>query len=592
MNTNEKLKQLRKLMVERGIDAYIVNTADPHLSEYVHDHYKTRVWISGFTGSAGTALITKDKALLWADGRYFIQAEAQIKDSEFELMKMATPGYPKLEEWIVDNLKSGNVVGFDGLNYSQSGYEGMVEKFSAVGITVNADVDLIGEIWVDRPALPCGKTFILDEKYTGCSAADKLKAVREKLKAEKADAFVIGTVDDIAWLLNVRGADIPNNPVVISYALITEDSALLFVDKEKLTKEVRKYFRSNQVEVRPYEGIFNRVKKLGRNAVVYLDKSSVNHKLFASLPRGCKVINKPNITMNLKAIKNDTEIANQRIAYVKDGVALVKYFIWLEENVKKGTVTENNGTAKLLEFRKQGELFCEDSFDTISAYGPNGAMMHYSEESGNNATLREESFYLVDSGGQYYNGTTDITRTIMMGNPTKEEITDYTLTLKGVIDLSQTKFLYGMTGHALDAICRAPLWAIGSDYKCGTGHGIGFMLNVHEGPQRIATVHSPVPLEKGMITSVEPGVYKQGKYGIRIENAIVVQEAEKTESGQFMCFETLTRVPIDTKAVDKELLGKKETEWLNDYHRKVYEDLAPHLNESERKWLEEKTKAI
>lgn len=592
MNTNDKLKQLRKLMEEHAIDAYIVNTADPHLSEYVHEHYKTRVWISGFTGSAGTALITKDNALLWADGRYFIQAEAQIKDSEFELMKIATPGYPKLEDWIVQNLKKGSTVAFDGLNYSQSGYEGLVEKFSAFGISVNADLDLIGQIWSDRPSLPCGKTFILDEKYTGRSAADKLQTVREKMTSEGADSYVIGSVDDIAWLFNVRGSDVPNNPVVISYALITQDSTLIFVDRDKLTKEVRKYFKANGIEVRPYEGVFKRVKKLGRNAVVYLDKTSINHRLFASLPRGCKVISKTNITTTLKAIKNETEIANQRIAYVKDGVALVKYFIWLEENVKKGIVTENIGTAKLLEFRKQGELFREDSFDTISAYGPNGAMMHYSEESGNNATLREENFYLVDSGGQYLNGTTDITRTIMMGEPTDEQVTDYTLTLKGMIDLSAMKFLYGMTGHSLDAVCRAPLWQIGSDYKCGTGHGIGFMLNVHEGPQRIATVHAPVPLEKGMITSVEPGVYKQGKYGIRIENAIVVQEDVKTDSGQFMRFETLTRVPIDIKAVKKELLGKSATEWLNEYHKKVYEDLSPYLNESEREWLKEKTKAI
>lgn len=592
MNTNEKLKKLRKLMEEHAIDAYIVNTADPHLSEYVHDHYKTRVWISGFTGSAGTALITKDKALLWADGRYFIQAEAQIKDSEFELMKIATPGYPKMEDWLVQNLKKGNTVALDGLNYSQSGYEALTEKLSSFDISVNADVDLIGEIWEDRVSLPCGKTFILDEKYTGRSASEKLQAVREKMTSEGANGYVIGSVDDIAWLFNVRGSDVPNNPVVISYALITQESALIFVDREKLTKEVRKYFKANGVEIRPYEGIFNRVKKLGRNAVVFLDKSSINHRLFASLPRGCKVIAKTNITTNLKAIKNETEIENQRIAYVKDGVALVKYFIWLEENVKKGTVTENNGTAKLLEFRKQGELFREDSFDTISAYGSNGAMMHYSEESGNNATLREESFYLVDSGGQYLNGTTDITRTIMMGEPTEEEATDYTLTLKGLIDLSSMKFLYGVTGHSLDAVCRAPLWQIGSDYKCGTGHGIGFMLNVHEGPQRIATVHSPVPLEKGMITSVEPGVYKQGKYGIRIENAIVVQEDQKTDSGQFMSFETLTRVPIDTKAVKKELLGKCATDWLNEYHKKVYEDLSPYLNESEREWLKEKTKAI
>ena len=589
---NERVKRLRDLMRERGIDAYIVNTSDPHQSEYVADHYKGRVWISGFTGSAGTAVITQDEAILWTDGRYFIQAEKELAASEYKLFKIAIPGFPTYTEWLKSNLKDGNNIGFDGKVFAQSSVENLEKEFKGKKIGFIDEFDLVGEVWEDRPKLSTEKAFIHELKYTGKTTKEKIAKVREEMKKHDVRYFILGSLDDIAWLYNIRGYDVSNNPVVISYALISMDKAYLFTDKVKINEEVEGFLRENGVDLGEYEEIIDCIKAVDKNSRIYIDKDRTNRWLYKAIPTECKIINGTNITTKLKAIKNSTEIENQRNAYIKDGVALVKFLHWLDKSVGNISITEMSAQERLLEFRKEQDGFIEPSFGTISAYKGNAAMMHYSASESSNAEIKKEGLYLVDSGGQYFDGTTDITRTVAMGPITEEEKKDFTLTLKGHINLSNARFLYGATGHSLDVLARYPLWQEGIDYKCGTGHGIGFLLNVHEGPHRIATVVNSVVLEKGMIVSIEPGVYKAGSHGIRIENIVVVEEDIKTDSGQFMKFETLSFVPIDIEAIDADLLLNRERQWINDYHKEVYNKLSPYLNDEEKLWLKEETRSI
>ncbi|MGJ0845180.1 aminopeptidase P family protein [Tissierella praeacuta] len=592
MIINERLKRLRSLMKDRGITAYIVNTADPHQSEYVADYYKSRVWISGFTGSAGTVVITQDEAILWTDGRYFIQAEKELKGSEYKLFKMAIPGFPTYTEWLRDKLNSGDTLGFDGKVFAQSAVESLENEFKEKDIKFIDEYDLVGEIWEDRPNLPKGKVFIHDLKYTGKTGKEKVKEIRDEMKKSNADYFLIGSLDDIAWSYNIRGKDILYSPVVISYALISMDKAYLFIDKEKVNDEIEAFLKENGIEVFEYEEVIDFVKTISKESKVYLDKSRINRWLYKAIPSQCKIINGMDITTRLKGMKNSTEIRNQRNAYIKDGVALVKFLYWLDKSVGNIPVTEMSAQEKLLEFRKEQEGFIEPSFGTISAYKENAAMMHYSASETSNAKIEKEGLYLVDSGGQYFDGTTDITRTVVMGSITEEEKRDFTLTLKGHINLGNARFLYGATGHSLDVLARYPLWQEGIDYKCGTGHGVGYLLNVHEGPHRIAVVANTVVLEKGMIVSIEPGVYKAGSHGIRIENVVVVDEDIKTDSGQFMKFETLSFVPIDLEGVEVSLLSENERIWLNEYHKQVFDKLSPYLNEEEKAWLKEETRSI
>lgn len=592
MKINERVRKLRELMKAQGITAYIVNTADPHQSEYVADYYKGRVWISGFTGSAGTVVITQDEAILWTDGRYFIQAEKELEGSEYKLFKIAIPGFPTYTEWLKDNLKDGDTLGFDGKVFAQSSVENLEKEFKGKDIRFIDEYDLVGEIWEDRPALPKEKAFIHELKYTGKTGKEKIEEIRAEMKKYNADYFLIGSLDDIAWSYNIRGKDVQNNPVVISYALISKTQAYLFVDKGKISPEVESFLKENGVEVAEYEEVIHYVKEIDKSSKVYIDKNRINRWLYKAIPSECKIIDGMDITTKLKGIKNPTEIENQKNAYIKDGVALVKFLYWLDNNVGNTKVTEISAQEKLLEFRKEQEGFIEPSFNTISAYKENAAMMHYSASETSNAEIKKEGLYLVDSGGQYFDGTTDITRTVVMGPITEEEKRDFTLTLKGHINLGNARFLYGATGHSLDALARYPLWQEGIDYKCGTGHGIGFLLNVHEGPHRIAVVANTVVLEKGMIVSIEPGVYKAGSHGIRIENIVVVQEDIKTDSGQFMKFETLSLVPIDLEGVDVNLLTEKERTWLNEYHKEVFVKLSPYLNEEEKAWLKEETRSL
>lgn len=592
MSINERLSELRKLMEEKNIDLYIVNTSDPHQSEYVADRFKSRVWITGFTGSAGTAVITKDKALLWTDGRYFVQAEEELKGSEFQMMKMGIIGVPTYTEWIRDNIEEGQSVGFDGETFAQSSFELLEGKFLGMNINFVTDFDLIGEIWIDRPEMPKTQAFIHELEYTGRTAREKIEEVRQAMVEEDLDYFLLGSLDDIAWLYNIRSRDVKNNPVVISYGLVSRDRAILFVDQEKINKDVEAYLTDNGVDIQAYDGILEYLSKLEGVKRLYLEKDRINRLVYSHINENLIVLDGINITTSLKAIKNPTEIENQRKAYLKDGVALTKFLYWLDENIPNGSVSELSAEESLFAFRQDQEGFIENSFDPISAYGSNGAMMHYKADENSNRKIENKGLYLIDSGGQYYEGTTDVTRTIAAGPLTEEEIRDFTLVLKGHIGLSDAKFLYGTTGHALDVLARQPLWKHGIDYKCGTGHGIGFLLNVHEGPHRIATAPSSVILEEGMITSNEPGVYRAGKHGIRIENVLVVKEEVETDSGLFMAFENLSFVPIDLRAIDKNLLIEDEIKWLNDYHRETYLKLEKYMTDDERKWLKERTKEI
>lgn len=592
MKINERVSELREQMKERGITAYIVNTADPHQSENVAESYKGRVWISGFTGSAGTVVITENEAILWTDGRYFIQAEKELEGSEYKLYKMDTPGYPTYTEWLKETLKSGDAIGFDGKVFAQESVENLERGFKEKEIKFIDEYDLVGEIWEDRPAIPKGEAFLHELKYTGKTAQEKIKEVREEMKKQNTDYFLLGSLDDIAWLYNIRGKDVANSPVVISYALISMDKAYLFVDRDKISDNVNSFLKENRIELAGYEDIIEYVNNIEKGSRIFLDKERINRWIYKAIPSGCKVINCMDITTKLKAIKNPTEIENQRNAYIKDGVAITKFLYWLDKSVGNIEVSEISAEEKLLSFRQEQEGFIEPSFATISAYKSNAAMMHYSASETSNAMLKKEGLYLIDSGGQYFDGTTDITRTVALGYITDEEKKDFTLTLKGHMNLGNARFLHGATGHSLDVLARYPLWQEGIDYKCGTGHGIGFLLNVHEGPHRIATVANSVVLEKGMIISIEPGVYKAGSHGIRIENIVVVDEDIKTDSGQFMKFETLSFVPLDLEAIDVNLLSESERIWLNEYHKEVYSKLSPYLNEEEKSWLKEETKSI
>ena len=579
-------------MAEREITAYIEPTADPHQSEYVADHYKTRAWISGFTGSAGKVIITQDKAILWTDGRYFIQAEKQIAGSGFELYKMNTPGYPTYVEWLKTSLGNGDTLGFNGKVFSQASVEKLEEEFVGKDIKFIDEIDLVGDIWESRPELPRSTTFSLDVKYVGKSTNEKIEEVRNDMKVHDADYFLLSSLDDIAYLYNIRGNDVANNPVVISYALITLETAYIFVDKEKINSEVEVFLNENGVEVRSYEEIVGFIKELNADSSLIMEKDKINRWLYNAIPDGIKIINQMNITTKLKGVKNSVEIDNQKKAYLKDCVALTKFFNWIDKNINNIEISELSAQEKLLEFRKEQENFLEPSFDTISAYKENAAMMHYSASETSNTVFSPEGLYLVDSGGQYCEGTTDITRTVALGAITSEEKKDFTLTLKGHINLISARFLAGTSGHVLDILSRYPLWQEGIDYKCGTGHGVGYLLNVHEGPHRISAAPNDIAMEKGMIVTIEPGVYKEGSHGIRIENVVVVDEDIKTDSGQFMKFEVLSYCPIDLDCIDVDLLSYKEKNWLNNYHEATYNKLSPYLNDEEKAWLRYKTRRI
>lgn len=594
MLVREKIEKLQQLMKQNGIDAYVIPSADAHQSEYVAPHWKSRAWISGFTGSAGTVIITLDKGnCLWTDGRYFIQAEKQLENSGIDLYKMGQPGVLSVSEWLKENLDNGSTVGFDGKVISKSFYDNIDRALCSKNVKFNLEHDLLAQIWEDRPAIPMDEIFTFDVKYAGKSRIEKLEIVRENLKKINCTHFALSSLDDIAWLFNIRGNDVPSNPVIISYALISMDEAILFVDSKKVPSSVVEELNKDGVTVKEYDEISNALASIEDNAVVTYDAVKTNMWIVNSINKNVKVYCEDNYTTKLKAVKNPIEISNMRNCQVKDGVAMVKFLYWIDNNIGKETISEISASDKLESFRSLGEDFKGVSFGTIAGYKEHAAMMHYSANKETNYELQTEGMFLVDSGGQYLDGTTDITRTIVLGELSHEEKRDFTLVLQGVIDLSMAKFLYGCSGMNVDILARRPLWEYGIDYKCGTGHGVGFYLNIHEGPQSIRNSYVPAILEEGMVVTNEPGVYKEGKHGIRTENMLVVKKDENTlYGGQFMSFETITFCPIDLRGVVVDMLTKEQRAWLNSYHAEVYDKLSPSLDESHKSWLKYATRAI
>lgn len=585
MTVPHRLAALRQKMKEHGFAAYVIPTADPHLCEYVPAHYKTREYISGFTGSAGTVAVTADKAGLWTDGRYFLQAEKQLAGSGIELFKMDEKGVPTLNAFLKSVLKPGDKVGIDGKTLSVQNYESMKEELAP--ITIATDADLIGDIWQDRPEAVLSDVFILGETYTGKSARDKTEQVRAALKEKGADSTIIGSLEDVCWLFNIRAHDIAYNPVATAYAFVTAKRAVLFIDKKQLNGESETYLRAQGVAIMPYEAVFAEAAKL--TGTVYMDPARTN--VFLRDKIKARIINGLNFTSALKAVKNSVELRNIDEAMEKDGAAMVKILRWIEQNASSG-ITEIDVSEKLLEFRAQGKDFIEASFETIAGYGPNGAIIHYAPRKESCAKLKPKSFLLLDSGGHYLNGTTDITRTIPLGPLTKEEKENYTLVLKSHIRLACAKFKAGATGLSLDTIARECLWERGKDYNHGTGHGVGFVLAVHEGPQSISKRYINEPLKLGMLTSNEPGLYIENKHGIRIENLVVTVPFMQTEHGEFYRFKTVTLCPIDMRPIVSGILSEEEKAWLNAYHKEVFKRLSPYLDSAHKSFLREKTKKI
>lgn len=579
-------------MRDEGIDVYIEPSADPHQSEYLADHFKSRAYITGFTGSAGTALVTDKEAILWTDGRYFIQAENQIKDNEFKLYKMNTPGYPSLQEWLEENVKYGARIGLNGRIFSQGAVEKIEDGLKDKKVSIHHEDDLIGKIWDDRPHLPIRDAFMLGEEYSGKSTAEKIKEIRLEMEKKNATHFLLASLDDIAWLYNIRGWDVDNNPVLISYAMVTFDYAMLFVDERKIPESVKTDLYDSGVVLADYDSIDQHLGDLPKDSTIILQKDRVNTSLFHAIPKNCRIIDTDNMTTIMKGIKNPVEIKNQEEAYLKDCTALTGFFHWLHKEMDQREITEVEASERLLKFRMEQEGFLQPSFGTIAAYGPNGAMMHYSPDEASCALLQKKGLFLVDSGGQYYNGTTDITRTVALGELTDLEKRDFTLVLKGHINLLSSRFLHGTSGHVLDVLARQPLWKEGVDYKSGTGHGVGYLLNVHEGPHRIATAPNNVAMEPGMVVTVEPGVYREGMHGIRTENVAVVRKDMENESGTFLSFQLLSYCYIDRECIVPEMLTDDEKLWLDQYHMNVYEKLKDRLDQEVGEWLKDKTRPI
>ena len=592
----ERLNSLRTLMRERGMDAYLVPTADFHESEYVGDYFKCRSFMTGFTGSAGTLVVTLEDAALWVDGRYFVQAGNQLKGSSVRLMKMGEEGVPEISDFIIDAVKEGGCLGFDGrVVDSFTGLE-LEKRLDEKGASVKYQEDLIDQVWTDRPALSARPVWILKEEFAGKSASEKLSDLRGEMKKAGASVHVLTSLDDIAWLLNIRGDDVRCNPVVLSYLAVTGTEAFLFINPQVLDQETEAYLKGLGITLKPYDEIYEYIKTL-QNEKVLLETARVNYAIIRGLDSSNEIINQMNPTVLAKAVKNPVEIENMKKAHIKDGVVMARFACWLKKNIGKIPMDEISLEKKLdsMRFETEGNLGL--SFDTISAYGANAAMCHYSATEETNTPVESRGFYLVDSGGQYYEGTTDITRTFAMGPLTQEEKEHYTLVLISMLRLGDVKFPYGARGLTLDYAARQVFWDRGLNFNHGTGHGVGYLLNVHERPVGIRWKMVPermdsCVLEPGMISSDEPGIYIEGSHGIRTENLMLCVKREKNEYGQFLGFEYLTCAPIDLDGVEKSLMTDHDVELLNRYHAHVYETLSPYLEGEEKEWLKEATRAI
>ena len=587
---SERIHALRMWFIP-NIQAFIIPSTYPHLSEYVAPHWKSREWISGFTGSAGTVVITEKKAGLWTDSRYFLQAAEQLQGSGIDLYKEMLPETPSITKFLSDELQPGKSVGIDGKMFSVEQVESMQAELSAKNIQIVFCPDPMDELWENRPPMPESPAFVYDIKYAGKSCSEKIAAIRTELKKKSAESVMLSALDEIAWTLNLRGNDVHCNPVVVSYLLITEKKAVLFIAPEKVTEEVRNYLEEQQIEIQNYSDTEIYLSDLNSSSIL-MNPAKTNYSVFSSVNPQCRIIRGEAPVALLKAIRNEQEIKGIHAAMQRDGVALVKFLRWLESAVPSGTETELSIDRKLHAFRATQDLYVGESFDTIAGYKEHGAIVHYSATEESNATLHPKGFLLLDSGAQYLDGTTDITRTIALGELTIEEKTDYTLVLKGHIALAMAVFPSGTRGAQLDVLARMPLWSHKMNFLHGTGHGVGHFLSVHEGPQSIRMNENPIVLQPGMVTSNEPGVYKGGSHGIRTENLTLVCSAGEGLFGEYLKFETITLCPICKKGIIKELLTADEVDWLNNYHQQVYEKLSPKLNEEEKAWLKEATAAI
>lgn len=595
MKVSERVQMLCRLMEEKGIDVYIVPTADYHQSEYVGEHFKARAFMTGFTGSAGTAVFTKEEAGLWTDARYFIQAATQLEGTGITLRKMGEPGVPGIREYVESVLPENGVIGFDGRTVGVDDGQAYADIASQKNGSVVYDQDLVDLIWEERADLSKKPAFLLDMKYAGESVESKLKRVRAAMKEAGANTHIITSLDDIGWLLNIRGEDVDYFPLLLSYAIVKMDSVELYVDEHKFSPQIKAELAKNQVCIHEYNEIYKAVRGFTEENTVLLDPQRVNYALYRDIPENVKVIKLENPTVLMKSIKNDIEVENIKKAHIKDGTAHTKFMYWLKKNIGKTKITELSASDKLEEFRAEQENFLWPSFGPISAYKEHAAIVHYSSSPETNVELKEGGLFLTDTGGHYYEGSTDITRTVALGEISQEEKDHFTTVAISMLSLADAKFMYGCTGMNLDIIAREPFWRQNLDFKHGTGHGVGYLGNIHEPPinfhwkMRSGKVQQ---LEPNMIITDEPGIYIEGSHGIRTENELLVCKGEENQYGQFMYFEPVTFVPIDLDAINPDLMSEREKELLNQYHKKVYEVIAPHLEPDEREWLKEYTREI
>lgn len=595
MNIAERISELRTRMASKGIDAYIVPTADFHQSEYVGEHFKARKYISGFNGSYGTVVITRDDGGLWTDGRYFFQAENELAGSGIRLMKMFVGDTPSITEYLTDRVPRGGTVAFDGRVLSMGEGREFEKVLATRQIRIHYSVDLVGDIWEDRPPLSDKPAFFLEEKYSGESTASKLKRVREVMEEHGATAHIIASLDDVCWLLNIRGDDIDFFPLLLSYAIVKKDGVELYVDDSKLDDRIQVELAKNQVTIHPYNAIYDDVKGLSGSETVLIDPMKMNYALYKNIP--CRIVEAANPTILMKAMKNEVELANIREAHIKDGVAVTKFMHWIKTRYDKETITELSSAAKLTELRAAQEGYIRDSFEPLCAFADHAAMMHYSPSAETDVPLSSGAFFLNDTGGGYYEGSTDITRTFVLGSVEAQMKRYFTAVVRAMMRLSRARFLYGCYGYNLDVLARGPIWDLDMDYQCGTGHGVGYLANVHEPPTGfrwyvVPSKNEHHKLEEGMVITDEPGIYEDGQFGIRIENEFVVRKGVQNKYGQFMYFETITFAPIDLDGIDPEEMSRDEREWLNHYHEQVYEKIGPRLTEEEREWLKEYTRPI
>jgi Xaa-Pro aminopeptidase len=586
---NERLIEVRNALKASSIDALLIPLSDPHLGEYIPGHWKIIEWLTGFTGSAATIVITSSFAGLWTDSRYFVQAGLQLEGSGFILMKPG-PGIPSgYIDWLQDNLLTGNTLGFDGRIFPVSEFRKLEQSLKDKGIIISTETDVISAIWTDRPLLPSSKAWEHELKYAGKDRLWKLTVVRDEMKKRGVDLHLLTSPDDIMWLLNIRGNDLPYSPLCFSYALIGDIQVILFVDEKKIPPAIASDFDDLGIVILPYDEVSGMISAYSEGAAILVSPSLTPLWLYKAIPPQVRIVEDISIPSVLKAKKNMVEIENISKTMIRDGAALTKFLHWIDNNKGLVPMTELSLAVKLNEFRSQQEGYLGPSFPAIVAYESHAALPHYSATSSTDATLAEGGMLLVDSGGQYHGGTTDITRTISLGNPTYRQKKDFTLVLKGHIALAMAKFPLGTKGYQLDILARGALWQNGLNYGHGTGHGVGYCLNVHEGPQSISPADKKAIIEPGMLISNEPGIYREGEYGIRIENLIICYEDEETEFGKFLKFDTLSLCYIDRSLIDRSLLDKEETDWLNSYHNEVYTKLSILLNEEEKNWLRERT---